>query len=185
MTPRRQNRASARVALGGSMGALSLLLLFLSGVFPFATYALPAAAGVALMPVVVEIGYRWALAVYGGISILGLLFAPDKEAALLFVFFLGYYPIIKARIERLSSRLLQWLCKLGLLNIAIALVYFIMVRLLGLTAVIEEFGQMGTGLIAGLWVLANVTGVVYDIALTRVISMYVHWFRPRFLKRLG
>ena len=42
----------------------------------------------------------------------------------------------------------------------------------------------GLGLLFGvLLAVANVTNVVYDIALTRVVSMYVHWFRPKFLRR--
>ena len=41
-------KKSTQVALGGLAAALCTLLMFLTGMIPFATYALPAAAGIVL-----------------------------------------------------------------------------------------------------------------------------------------
>ena len=71
-------RRSTQVALGGMIAALSLLFLFLTGVFPFATYILPAAAGILLVAVVVESGWRWALGVYAAVSLLAVFIAPVR-----------------------------------------------------------------------------------------------------------
>ena len=101
----------------------------------------------------------------------------------LFVFYLGYYPILKSKIEELSHRWLQWGCKLLLFNGAILLAYYLMLHVFGLAAVADEFSTYTTGFLAVLLAVANVTNVVYDIALTRVVSLYIHWFRPKFLRR--
>lgn len=174
---------SFRVALGGVLGALSIVMLFFSGLFPFASIALPAVAGVLFMPIVVESGRRWAFFCYLGVAVLAALLVPDKEVVCLFVFYLGYYPILKSKIEELSHRWLQWGCKLLLFNGAILLAYYLMLHVFGLAAVADEFSTYTTGFLVVLLAVANVTNVVYDIALTRVVSMYVHWFRPKFLRR--
>lgn len=49
-----------KIALGGMITALSVLLMFLTGLFPMATYALPAIAGVLLISAVIEIGSGYA-----------------------------------------------------------------------------------------------------------------------------
>ena len=43
---------SKQIAAGGIASSLCLLTIFLTGVFPFATYALPAIAGTLLVVVV-------------------------------------------------------------------------------------------------------------------------------------
>ena len=56
-------KLSTKVAFSGVMAALSLVLLFLGGVVPVATIALPATAGCLLIPVVVEVGLSWSFGV--------------------------------------------------------------------------------------------------------------------------
>lgn len=58
-------RNSSKTALGGIVAALSVTMMFLTAVIPTLTYALPAAAGILLMIVVIEIDKRWA----GGLGI--------------------------------------------------------------------------------------------------------------------
>ena len=58
-------KKSTQVALGGLAAALCTLLMFLTGMIPFATYALPAAAGIVLVAVVVENGASTAALVTG------------------------------------------------------------------------------------------------------------------------
>ena len=76
---------SGKIALGGLLTALGVVLMFLTGLIPIGTYALPAIAGVLLIVAVIEIGAKWAWMIYAAVAVLSLLFAADKEAALLFV----------------------------------------------------------------------------------------------------
>lgn len=64
---------------------------------------MPCPCRILLIAVVIELGAKWAWAVFAAISILSLFFAGDKEAALYFVMFFGFYPILKARIETLAK----------------------------------------------------------------------------------
>ena len=55
---------SGKVALGGIITAICTTLMFLTGLIPIGTYALPAIAGVTLMVIVIELNPRWAWMVY-------------------------------------------------------------------------------------------------------------------------
>lgn len=80
---------SIRVAFCGIMTAFCTLLMFLTGLVPVGTYALPALAGVLLIVVVIEMGTGWAWSVYAASSVLSLFIAGDKEAAMLYIVFSG------------------------------------------------------------------------------------------------
>ena len=49
-------KKSEQVALCGVVAALCTLLMFMTGMFPFSTYALPALAGLLMVTVAVETG---------------------------------------------------------------------------------------------------------------------------------
>ena len=89
-------RKSTQVAIGGVAAALCLLLMFCTGLVPFATYALPALAGVVLIAVVAEMGWRTAMVVYAAVALLSLGIVPDREAAMLFLFFFGFSVLLFA-----------------------------------------------------------------------------------------
>ena len=65
-------KLSQKVALGGMVTALSIVLMFFTGIFPFAMFALPGIAGVLLVLIVMELGRKYALVVYIGVSILSI-----------------------------------------------------------------------------------------------------------------
>ena len=85
-----------KVALGGVIASLALFCMFCTSLAPFLTYAAPMFAGTLMIIMVVEISYSWAFLTYAAISVLSLFITPDKEAAMLFIFLLGYYPIFAA-----------------------------------------------------------------------------------------
>ena len=95
--PKQKN--SYRVALGGLITALSILFLLMTGFIPFGTYALPTLAGAVLVAIVIEFGSKTALLTYMAVSLLAIFITPDREAALLFIMFFGYYPILKEKLE--------------------------------------------------------------------------------------
>ena len=177
-------KTTSRIALGGIMGALSLLCLLLT-VFPYATYALPALASFFLFPVIIEGGKKLGAAVYVATALLALLIVPDIEAKALYVSFFGAYPLLKSVAERVS-RVGEWVIKLAAFNAAAVLTYGV---LLGLQLVpIADFavGSLATPVALGVLLAAgNAVFVLYDIGLTRVLSVYVYRFQPllrRYLK---
>ena len=166
------------------MCALSIVFMFLTGVFPYATYALPALAGMTLIVLVVETNKKWALVAYVAISLISLLVAPDRTAVLLFIAFFGYYPIFKSVIETKCNRITDWVLKILLFNAAVGVSYLVMQLFVKTDELWELFGEYGVlGLIGGI-LLLNVVFVIYDLAVSRIITAYIHWFRPKYLRKL-
>ena len=92
-------KQSSKCAIGRIVAALSLVLMISVAIIPFLTYALPAAAGVLIIFIVIEIDKKWAFGVYSTVAILGMILVPEKEVAVMYLVLFGYYPIIKALIE--------------------------------------------------------------------------------------
>lgn len=179
-------RKSSQVAVGGMASGLCLLLMFMTGLIPFSEYACPAFAGIVLIAVAEELGRGTALTVFGAASLLSLLLSPRKEAAILFIFFFGYYPTIRGALEeRLRQKPLRWLVKLLIFNIMVVLGYAVVVYVMGLTEILEEFGSFGRYSALVLLAFGNVFFVVYDFAVGNLTEVYRDYFAPRFLRRGG
>ena len=103
-------RKSWAMAYCGMAAALSVALMLLGAVVPVLMFIAPAVASLLIATVCVECGRTMALTAYGAVSLLSLLFVPDKEVALVFVFLLGYYPLVKPRFERIRLPLVRVLC---------------------------------------------------------------------------
>ena len=152
----RNNEASA-IALGGVMAALAVVFLCLT-VIPVATFICPALCMLLMRIVARQCGKRIGWAWYGAVAILGLLLAPDKEAAAVFVF-LGYYPLLKPVFDRWRFR---WLWKGLYFNSAIAVLYTLLLKILGMDQLAQDYAQLGMALTAVMLILANVTFFLLD-----------------------
>lgn len=172
-----KSRASV-VALCGVLAALAVALMFLGGVIPFAAIACPVLASLVLIPVYAENGKKWGFLWYVAVTVLGLLLAPDKEAAILFAFF-GYYPMLKKRIGRLPKKWIKWLVKLLYVNAAILAAYSLMIFVFRMDAVSADFAQLERYLLAVFMVLSNVSFVLYDILIDRIEILYHVRIRPK------
>lgn len=171
--------SAKKAAFGGIACALSLACMFLSGLFPFAEYTCPALAGIVLVALVIDFGRRTAWIAYAAVSLLTIFITPNKEAAMLFIAFLGYYPIAKSSIEHLKSRVTEWAVKLLLFNVTCVAGYTVIIRLFGMTELLQDMSMGFAWGIYVFWALANVTFVIYDFALTRLIYLYCNAIRPR------
>lgn len=163
---------SKRVALCGMFCALAVIMMFLGNLLPFSTFFAPALAGLCLIPVMMEFGVASGWLTYAAVSILSLLFVADKETALFFVGLLGFYPLLKVWIERIRSKVISYIVKLAVCNIAVAAIYCVLIFLFRLDYVVAELTQTGPILLAALWVLGNLTFVIYDRALNSVVAVY-------------
>ena len=141
-----------------------------------------ALAGILIVPVAIEFGIKTGYVLYAAIGLLSLFVVPDKEMSLIFVFFLGFYPLLKASIERMRSRAAQWAVKLAVFNACIVGMYGIILFLFPIGAVVEEFESMGIPFTGLLLLMGNVTFVIYDVAVARIIGLYCARFRARLMK---
>lgn len=172
-----------KITFTGIIIALCEVFLLSTGIFPFATYALPAIAGMLLCSVMVEFGGKTAYLAYFAAAILGLFVAPDKEAAIMFFIFFGHYPISKAYFERIGRRWLEVVLKLLCFNVIITSVYALLIYIIGMKELLEGFSDFGKLTLPILLILANIVFIVYDIGLTRVIKLYVYIIKPRIVER--
>lgn len=175
---------SKRIAFSGLVTALSLIALSLSGIFPYAEYTCPALSGILLISIVIEINKRTALLAYFAVSLLGFFIVPNKEAVLLFIALLGYYPIIKSRLEQVKSVITEWILKIVLFNSAAVIAYAAVIYIFKLDEILKAFGELGQYGALIFLALGNVAFVLYDIAITRLIWFYIHKIKPK-LSSLG
>lgn len=171
-------KQSSKCAIGGIVSALSLVLMISVAIIPFLTYALPAVASVLITFVVMEIDKKWAFGVYCTVSILGFLLVGDKEVAMMYIAFFGYYPIIKAVFESKIPAAASWILKLILFNASIVAAYVVMINLMGVTVdEINDYGMIAVPVLLG---AGSVAFVLYDIALTKIITLYIMKWRKLF-----
>lgn len=96
-----RNQASRRMALCGITAALMIVVMMMGSLLPFSTYSTPALAGVLSIPIIWEMGPKMGGLVYLAVSLLSIFMAPDKEAVFLFVFLLGWYPIVRPKLQHI------------------------------------------------------------------------------------
>lgn len=171
---------SKKMALTGMLCALAVAIMMMGALFPLATFCCPALAGLMLVPIFVECGEKLSWCAYAAIAALSLMLCPDKEAALLFVF-LGYYPILRWRLEQIRSALLRIIARLGIFNIAVGLTYLLLIFLFRMDRVMQEYREMGLIITAACLVLGNITLLLYDRLLAIMTSLYVYKLRNKLL----
>lgn len=162
---------SLRLAFCSMIAALGTAMMLLTGLIPFSTYSLPILAGMLSIPVVIEIGTGWAFSIFVAESFLSIALAPDKDAVLCFILFFGYYPILKAILERKIQK--KWICtmaKLLIFNIAMVLELWLAVSLLNIP--IESFSAFKSWTPFLLFVVGNATFFLYDYAASMVVIAY-------------
>lgn len=171
-------RKSSKTALGGVIAALSLVLMLISAVIPFLTYVLPAMAGIILMIMVIEIGRKWAAVAYVAVSILSLLILTDKETAVMYAAFFGYYPIAKSIIEEKLSRIPELIVKFLLFNVSLLAAYALIIFVFKIP--VDGLDDFGKWTIPILLVAANAVFFLFDFTLSRLIGLYMMRWRKLF-----
>lgn len=183
MSRHKNGTTAFRVALGGICAAVCLLLMFSSSFLPGLSYAIPVFAGVLMVVMIVETDSRWAIADYCAVSLLCLFITPNIEASLLFILFMGYYPILQFRLTKFKSKLLKWIVKLVVFNIAIVIYYNLFKFIFTSVDMMEGTEFFGKYALALLWAEAQICFIVYDRFLSLTIDVYINWFRKKILRR--
>ncbi len=182
---KKQQRKSWTMAFCGIMAALCVVLMLLGAVIPIAMFIAPAIAGFLIATVCVECGLQMALTAYAAVSLLALLFVPDKEVALIFVFLLGYYPLVKPKFERIRPALLRVVCKLLLCNAAVLAMYGLVLLLVPAGSISQELRTTAIAVSLATLAMGNVAFLLYDRALHNMLMMYRLVWQPKLHKTLG
>ena len=158
---------AGRTALVGLLTGLSLICLYLAFLAPSGKLAVVAIAGVFPAGAVVSANLAAGFFCYAATGILGLLLIPSKSVALLYLIFFGLWPMLKSLLERLPSRVMEWVGKLAVCNIALAVLWF------GLRALFLPFLPAVLSQAWMVFAAGNVGFVIYDIGFSKLIAFYV------------
>ncbi|GAA0078293.1 hypothetical protein UT300005_26720 [Clostridium sp. CTA-5] len=144
---------------------LTLIILYFSSILPINTLSILTVASCLIPICIIKISLRNAILVYISSTILSLLLLPIKFSIYYGTFF-GIYGIIKYLIEKLNSLFLELILKLISFNILLAFSYLLIKTLLGLNNInISLFTLI---------ILAQLVFLIFDYALTLVISFYLN-----------
>ena len=139
---------------------------------------------IALVAEKIDIGY--ATSVYAAASILVLLLIPDKEAAVIFITVVGYYPIYKKLVERsrknfLKSNTAKLIMKLIFINICCVIYFVVTIYLLGVP---KDSFAIGDVYLPGIFlIMGNIICLMYDKALDNLIILYKYRFRKNIFRK--
>lgn len=102
----------------------------------------------------------------------------------MYIFLLGYYPIVREYLQRIRLKLLRWVVKLALFSVTAVSAYMILIYLFGMTYLMDEtneFGKYGSLIIYGMGALAF---VMYDIFLGMYAPFYEKVLKPKIARRM-
>ncbi len=164
-----------KIALGGVVSGLSIVSLYLASILPTNRLLFFALSSIFIAAVVIEYGVSTAFSTYIAISLLGLVLVPNKLMMHPYIFFFGYYGIIKYYIEKKNSLILEWAIKIFIFNAALWIMYAI-AQVFIAQNIVNEYG------LSFMAVLAQIVFVAYDIGYTAAISYYRKNIRSRLQK---
>ena len=153
--------------------ALGVILLTLGSFVEVLDISMAAIASLLVVFGVIELGGKYPYLIYAVTALLAMLLLPIKTPALIYLLFAGYYPIVKSVLERRLPRPVAWAVKFVTFNIGLFLLLFVAVKVF-LGAVPEIWWRYW-------WLLLLLQPIflLYDIALTRLITAYLTRWRHR------
>ncbi len=144
------------------VSALSVVIMLLTNIMPSMMYVIPIITGAIVFAVNEIVGKKWALGVFFVTSFISFILLTDKEAALNYTLFFGYYPLLKPLYEKLP-KVLSWGVKVLTFNVALTAIGLIVTFIFKLPFLDEDMGKFTIPIFA---VLFNIVFVMYDIMFT-------------------
>lgn len=172
------SRSSMRIkyiTVSAMLCALGVILMSVGSLIEVLDLSTAVLASMLCVYAVIEIGKGYPWMIWLVTSILSLILLPIKTPAIFYALFAGFYPILKEKLEKLS-RPISWLLKLVVFHLCLGLIFLILK--LFLPSALE--GTDVWWMLAAIYGMALVCFVVYDIALTRLITFYLFRLRKHF-----
>ena len=161
-----------KLALAAILSALGVILLYFGSIITVLDLTMVAIASLIIYFAVIELGSFYPYLIYAVTAILSLLLLPDKFAGAVYLLFGGIYPILKEFFERLHY-IVSWILKFSVFNTALLLLIAVSVYVMH----VEDTGLGFNWVVFG---LGNLTFLLYDIAMTKLISLYLVKLRRLF-----
>ena len=168
-------RRTRRLAASAVLAAIGVAVLYLGALIEVLDLSVVVIASLVCIFAVIEMGGAWPWLIYAVVSVLSLILLPVKTPAAIFLLFGGSYPIVKAYLERLR-RVPAWILKAAVFNVALTL-FTAAVKWLFLLPDVAYLSS-GWGILIT-YAVGNAFFVLYDVALTRLITAYLRVFRKK------
>lgn len=168
-------------ALSGMLTALTVLFLFFGSVVQIFAYVAPLISGLIMIILINNVNKRSAWTVFAVSSLVAVFLLPDKECALTYVFFFGWYPMVKDSFDKIKIKILRIVAKFAVYNVAVVFSQLACIYVFGIPFD-TVFGVWG---ILILLLLANLLFALYDglFVLLSFIYMKKYYSKvKRFLK---
>ncbi len=163
-----------KLAICAMLSALGVIFLGAGSLLDVLDLSMAVLASMLCMVAVAEYGGSAPWMIYGVTSILGLILLPVKTPAAFYALFFGFYPIIKARLEKLP-RAISWILKELVFNVCLVLMALAILYLTGIT----NLKAFTTLTVIGFTLLFEAIFVMYDFAITRILKFYLVKLSPR------
>ena len=117
---------SKRIAYGGILLALNIILLMLVNIIPTNTISIMALSSFLLAIVVVEFGFKMGVVYYVAVACLSFIILSNKFHWILYVLTFGVYGIAKYVLEITKNIYMEYFLKIAYANIAMVIVVILM-----------------------------------------------------------
>lgn len=161
-------RTAKTAAFAGVLTALSVLLLFVGVIISPLSYVLPIATGLLMILLIESVSVKSAVLTYFSTSFLSFILFGGKEMVLFYVFFFGYYPILRLSLSKIKIKFLRFILKLLIFNVAMAGVQLVLIYVFGIPFD-NMFGKMGIVLF---FVALNLIFILYDFTFDMLVTVY-------------
>lgn len=173
---KKKNTYTAKVkslTLSALISALSIVFMYVGSIIEVLDLTAAMLASMLCAFIVIEVGGAWPYLTYATVGVISVLMLPNKFVAAVYIIFSGNYPMIKRLCEKCPT-VVEWLLKLFVFNLEFTLIYFA-------TKYIFMIPDIGYSLSILTYLICNAIFILYDIAMTKMISFYL----LRLRKRLG
>lgn len=177
-------KLSFKIAYCGIATAMCLVIMFLVGVIPFSMYLMPVISAVILLFIREELGAKWAWLSFAAVGLLSLMISPDWESKMLFISTLGWYPLAREYLIKIKPKWLSFIVRIALLNLTAAVCYFVLIKLLGMTELLETGGSSILVFIISTIFIAEVFFVIFDLLIARLSVYYRKILSKKLRKRI-
>lgn len=168
-------------ALSGMLAALTVLFLFFGSVVQIFAYVAPLISGLIMIILINNVNKRSAWTVFVVSSLVAVFLLPYKECALTYVFFFGWYPMVKDSFDKIKIKILRIVAKFAVYNVAVVFSQLVCIYVFGIPFD-NVFGVWG---IVILLLLANLLFALYDRLFVLLSFIYMKKYYSkvkRFLK---
>lgn len=178
-------RQTKKIALSAMMCALGVAFISLGAVVQVLDLTVAALCSLLVVFVYIEIGAPYVHLVWLCTSLLSFIIFPGSVIWLEYFLVFGFFPILKAYIERLP-RGVWLLLKLLYANATFALLFYLQELIFEIPLITEEtvFGISGIPLLIAAFVIMNIAFIAYDMLITVMLRIYLFKYRERFKKLL-